>query len=104
MHQDPAVVAEGERALYAVQPLTATSSSGFRNGPVCDRVAVVDLSITDGSLRPPAELIPEAGLYKGVGQYDVPSPTDGISAPWARGKRIDLDLLGRLESDPGSSR
>ena len=86
-----------------MQPVVARSVNGFWAGPACDRVAVVDFSVEDGSLRPVAELDPKGSQYRNVGLYDVPTPTvpRGGAGPWARGAKISLDELSAPDGDTG---
>ena len=75
--------------------------NGFWAGPACDRVAVVDFSVEDGSLRPVAELDPKGSQYRSVGLYDVPTPTCPAAAP-DRGFGLQ-DLAGRAEHADGDT-
>ena len=75
--QDPAVVLAGGRPLVPVQPVVARSQGGFREGPSCARVAVVDVG-EDGTARPPPSSWQPAGsIYRGVGLYHTQSRSCG---------------------------
>jgi hypothetical protein len=102
MNQDPSVVVEPERSLYPVQPVVARAANGFWDGPACDRIAIVDFSVDDGSLRRLAKLNPKGSQYRNVGVYDVPAPAlAGPGAAWNRSAKISLAELRTRDGDSG---
>ena len=104
MHQDPTVVVESGGAIWAIQPVIATSRAGFRDGPACDRVAVVDLPAPGGHKDPPVKLVQQWTSYNKVWHYDVPSPIvpGGRRAGWSRGPAtVELRDIYETESGRG---
>jgi hypothetical protein len=104
--QDPTVVMDPELRMNAIQPVTATDPRGFLPGPVCRRVAIVDLNGTDGTLGVPVPFDPKGSKYANTATYlvQVPVPERGKVAPWV--KRGDVvrvriqDLAGRDYHEP----
>jgi hypothetical protein len=80
--QDLSVLAAAGRESATTHPSGARSASGFLDGPVCERVAVVDIDADTGTLRSPARVLTsdQAGVYQNTGGYEV-------EPPWAGGPR-----------------
>ena len=100
MVQDPDVVSAAG-SISPVHPVVAIAASGFADGPVTARVAVVDVDAATGRLRPPATLDPGGSPYRDVGAYRVKTPfVKGASRPvWAGGRTAremvaDLAAIG----------
>jgi hypothetical protein len=86
--------------ISPIHPMVVGAPAGFIDGPVTSRVAVVDVDAATGSLRPPAILIPEKGIYRGVGEYDVKTPyVKGVQRTYQLGgvdDRLDVADLSSV--------
>lgn len=97
--QDADVVTDPSLRIAVVHPVGGVASSGFQNGPVCARVAVVDIDADTGRLRPAARLRTKPGIYRDVWQFEVDVPAGAMIPGWAarmrrrRENAVDLELL-----------
>jgi hypothetical protein len=102
--QDPSVLRDRALDINAIHPVVVSDPHGFMDGPVCRRVAVVDIDATRGVLRPAARLRSHGGIYRDTGAYQVtiPLPESRRSAPWiGKQQTTSIDTLGRPDfNDP----
>src|SRR5512136_1933161 len=86
--QDPHVLEAGGAGASTLHPIFANDSAGFGEGPVCRRIAVVDIDPDDGSLRPPVGFVesdttPVRPTYK----VTLPCASSRVWRPqWAPGE------------------
>jgi hypothetical protein len=100
--QDPEVLGDEDLAINPIQPVVARDPTGFWEGPACERVAIVDIDTTKGSLRPVAVLDPKGSLYANVGAYlvTVPLLLKRPAPPWVRRRKRSDRSMPQIFSSP----
>jgi len=78
--QDPHVISIAGEGASMLHPIFANDSAGFNEGPVCNRIAVVDIDPDDGSMRPPVGFL-ESGKTSVRPTYKVTLPC-GSKGKW----------------------